>query len=81
MEYSIANEVSLVDSLFYLAYTEIPIRARYGDKYVLYNHKTGQKTPVDQRGYSIIEPGGVYTIEMNDSPIVKDAAIAPVKII
>jgi hypothetical protein len=78
MEFALENEVSLVDSLFYLAYTPIPVKLKYGDNYVLYNHKSGQIAPIDAKGYSTIESGGVYTSEHIDSAIIQAKPTSPV---
>jgi hypothetical protein len=78
MEFTLEHEVSLVDSLFYLAYTPIPVRLKYGDNHVLYNHKSGQIAPIDTKGYSTIESGGVYTSEHIDSPIIQAKPTSPV---
>jgi hypothetical protein len=78
MEFSLENEVCLVDSLFYLALSNIPVKSKYGENYVLYNHKTGQIAPVDLKGSTTVEPGGVYTSEKIDSPIIQLKPTSPV---
>lgn len=70
--------IAILHSLFYLGLTEIPVKARYGDASVLYNHKTRLLAPVDKNGNSYLEPGGIYTVESLLSDLVKFGSVGPV---
>lgn len=62
---------ALLDSLFYLSQTEIPVRARYGENVVIYNHKNRMVLAIDKDGKSLLEGNGVYTVESLTSALVK----------
>jgi hypothetical protein len=64
---------ALLDSLFYLGQTEIPVRSRYGENVVLYNHKNRMVLGIDKEGRSYLEANGVYTTESVTSQLVKNS--------
>jgi hypothetical protein len=64
---------ALLDSLFYLGQTEIPVRSRYGENVVLYNHKNRMVLGIDKEGKSYLEANGVYTTESVSSQLVKNS--------
>ena len=70
------NEICIVDSYFYLALTPMPVKERFGDAMVLFNHKTGLVAPLDAKGLSYLEPGGIYTSEDANSDMVKNATVS-----
>ena len=72
-------QLSNLNSLFYLALTEIPVRQRFGENKILYNYKTRLVASVDKNGNSILESGGIYTVESTTCELVKNASMALVR--
>lgn len=72
------SKILILNSLYYLADTEINVRSRFGEDVVIYNHKTGQKCSIDPRGMAILEGGGIYSVQHVDSELAKNATYTPV---
>ncbi|KAJ3276232.1 hypothetical protein HDV01_005680 [Terramyces sp. JEL0728] len=71
------SKILILNSLYYLADTEINVKSRYGEDSVIYNHKTGLKCSTDTRGMAILEGGGIYSVQNIDSELVKNAGYTP----
>ncbi|KAJ3324440.1 hypothetical protein HDV06_006851 [Boothiomyces sp. JEL0866] len=71
------SKILILNSLYYLADTEINVKSRYGEDAVIYNHKTGLKCSTDSRGMAILEGGGIYSVQNMDSELAKNAGYTP----
>ncbi|KNC98634.1 uncharacterized protein SPPG_06316 [Spizellomyces punctatus DAOM BR117] len=51
----------------YLPGTAIPVKAKYGNAMILFNHRTGSSAALDEMGVARLEAGGIYTAETLES--------------
>ncbi|KAJ2994047.1 hypothetical protein HDV02_001900 [Globomyces sp. JEL0801] len=64
--------ICMLNSLFFLSNTTICITERFGENNVLYNHKSGTISPIDSKGYSVLEAGGIYSNQLITADICKN---------
>lgn len=73
------SNIVLLNSLYYLGLTPIPVKSRYGKSSVLYNHKTKMMSYMDKQGIAYLEPGAIYTIESASSELARMSAFGEVR--
>lgn len=72
------SSIVLLNATYYLGLTAIPVKSRFGDSSVLYNHKTKMLSFVDKQGIAYLEPGAIYTVESASSELARRSAFSDV---
>ena len=78
MEKEPDSTIALLNSTYYLGLTAIPVKSRYGESSVLYNHKTKMLTFLDKFGVAYLEPGSICTVESASSELARQSAFGEV---
>jgi hypothetical protein len=79
MDQFIDQEVALLGTVFFRGGTEIPVKEWNGEDAALYNRNNSKLAFLDNRGYSVLEPGGVYTFVKLSDPEYKDVPFTTVR--